>query len=47
MNKEDKKKLYEIREKLLRISEKRGINFATMDDGELLKWLAFVREHSE
>ena len=47
MNKEDKKKLYEIREKLLRISEKTGINFVGMDDGELLKWLAFVREHSE
>ena len=47
MNKEDKKKLYEVRERLIRISKKTGINFVTMDDEELLKWLAFIREHSE
>lgn len=47
MNKEDKKKLYEVRDKLKRISEKTGINFVNMDNEELMKWLAFIREHSE
>lgn len=47
MNKENKKKLYEVRDKLKRISEKTGISFVGMDDEELLKWLAFIREHSE
>lgn len=47
MNKEDKEKLYEVRDKLKRISEKTGINFVSMNNDELLKWLAFIRQQQQ
>lgn len=47
MNKEDRDKLLKIRNELIRIRNRTGINFVKMPDDELLKWLALIRQRSE